>query len=119
MRGIFMKKIGTILGMVAGSLGIIGALLLFLGGINGLNKAPKLLSHSMIVFSFVLLALAILGIIMWIHSQKNAKISGIVIIINALIGMLFVPFYIVSSILFIISGILILISNKQDQVANN
>lgn len=118
MRGIFLKKTGTVLGIIAGGLGIIGALFLFLGGINNLNKVPDLVSHSMIICSFVLLALAVLGIIMSIHSKKNARKSGIVIIINALIGMLFGPFYIASSILFIISGILILISNKQDQVMN-
>ncbi len=107
-----MKRVGIVLGIIAGSLGVIGALVLFLGGIYNLNKAPKLTSHSMIIFSFVLLALAVLGIIMSIHSKKNAKRSATIIIINALIGVVFGPFYIVSSILFIISGILILISNK-------
>jgi len=113
-----MKKVGTILGIIAGGLGIVGAIFLFLGGIINLNKVPNLVSYSMILFSFVLIALAILGIVMSIHSNKNAKKSGIILIIDALIGLLFGPFYIASSILFIISGILMLISNKQDQVLN-
>jgi len=113
-----MKKVGTILGIIAGGLGIVGAIFLFLGGIINLNKVPNLVSYSMILFSFVLIALAILGIVMSIHSNKNAKKSGIILIIDALIGILFGPFYIASSILFIISGILMLISNKQDQVLN-
>jgi nitrate reductase gamma subunit len=110
-----MKKVGTILGIIAGGLGIIGAIFLFLGWINTLNKVENLVSHSMIISSFILLALAVLGIVMSIHSKKNAKKSGVIIIIDALIGMLFGPFYIASSILFIISGVLILISNKQNQ----
>jgi len=113
-----MKKAGTILGVIAGGLGIVGAIFLFLGGIINLNKVPNLVSYSMILFSFVLIALAVLGIIISIHSKKNAKKSGIILIIDALIGILFGPFYIASSILFIISGILMLISNKQDQVLN-
>jgi hypothetical protein len=111
-----VKKVGTILGIIAGNLGIVGAIFLFLGGVINLNKVPNLVSHSMIIFSFILLALAILGIVMSIHSKKNAKKAGIILIIDALIGMLFGPFYIASSILFIISGVLILISNKRDQV---
>ena len=113
-----MKKVGTILGIIAGSLGIIGAIFLFLGGIINLTKVPNLVSYSMILCSFVLIALAVLGIVISINSKKNAKKSGIILIIDALIGLLFGPFYIASSILFILSGILILISNKQDQVLN-
>ena len=113
-----MKKVGTVLGIIAGGLGIISAIFLLLGGIVNLNKAPSLVSYSMIVCSFVLLALAVLGIAMSIYSKKNAKKAGIIIIIDALIGVLFGPFYIASSILFVIAGILILISNKRDQVIN-
>jgi hypothetical protein len=113
-----MKKVGITLGIIAGNLGIIGAISLFLGGINNLDIVPNLVTYSMILFSFVLLALAVLGIVMSIHSKKNAKKSGIILIIDALIGMLFGTFYIASSILFIVSAILILISNKQDQVRN-
>jgi nitrate reductase gamma subunit len=113
-----MKKVGITLGIIAGNLGIIGAISLFLGGISNLDIVPNLVTYSMILFSFVLLALAVLGIVMSIHSKKNAKKSGIILIIDALIGMLFGTFYIASSILFIVSAILILISNKQDQVRN-
>lgn len=113
-----MKKAGTILGVIAVGLGIVGAIFLFLGGIINLNKVPNLVSYSMMVCSFILLSLAVLGIVISINSKKNAKKSGIILIIDALFGLLFGPFYIASSILFLLSGILMLISNKQDQVLN-
>ncbi|MBK1813120.1 hypothetical protein JHL18_21090 [Clostridium sp. YIM B02505] len=111
-----MKKLGTILGIIGGVIGVISSILVLYGGITTLHKINDLASYSMIVFSFVIFGLAVLGIMMSINSKKNSKKSGIILIVDAIIGLVFGTFYIVTSILFVLSGILLLISKNQSRI---
>jgi len=101
-----------ILGILGGLFGIGSALgvmgLAGLGGALGVAGSEGIAGRGVIALLFSILGLIGAGIV-----GNNPKISGILMLVSAIVGFLIIfPFYILASALFLAGGILALISKR-------
>jgi chromate transport protein ChrA len=111
-----MKKTGKILGITSGIIGIFLSTALLILGLVSFSKHYDFLSMSMVIGAILMILLSIIGLVMSLISHKYTKTSSVILILVGLIGFVFSYFFIISSVLFIISAIVNLASKRRAEV---
>ncbi len=105
-----MRVAGLVLGLLGGVFGFLGALFAPIGGVLGVEDA----STPPIGLGFAAVPFAILGVIGGAMALARPKISGIMLIISAVGGIVAIPAaYLLPGILLLVGGILCLKGQRE------
>ncbi|WP_160680353.1 hypothetical protein [Clostridium sp. C8-1-8] len=110
-----MKKTGKIISITGGIIGLVLAIAFLTFGLIAFSRNHDFLTMSVIIGAVVMILLSIIGIVLGIISGKYPRASSAILILLGFIGFTFGYFYIISSILFIISAIITLISKTSEK----
>lgn len=106
------RTVELILGIVGGIFGLLGAVaVIAIGGLGGTVYMPG--ASETIGLGFLAVMASIIGIVGAAFVKSKTKISGIMMIVAAIIGIVSVSlFYILGTIFFGIAGILALVKKE-------
>lgn len=109
-----MKKIAYFVGLIGGILGIISAIVaLAVGGVTTLIGADKI-GHIVLILGCLAILFSVIGIVGALLVKTWTKLSGILMFIAAIGGIICINlFYILPFILLILGGLIALVSKNK------